>query len=1092
MTVSEISVDNSTNETLIVIPSINGGNLLRRLFISMPSMLHRAVVLDQGSTDNTHAVCAEFGVEIFQLGTPRTYTQSCNVGLKLAKERDCRYLLVANNDVRLVTDVCRQLLREMLRDDNLAIVAPAQMVVDDAQNARTMTYRVSWNLTDVSFEHDRVAHDWRTKRIEADFCELTFALIRISATDEVGFLDDAYGFYHEDADFCFRLREAGYASAYVPDAQIEHFTCSTFSTDLAASRLTYLSKNRLLFARKHLGYGVAYRDHGSTGATSWEVLNRHLHRVLRTNGLLDPTKPELIFAHPGTEPFEYLYTAWETTRLPPGWAEAARRYKRVMTTSRWVKTVFEAEGVPDVAWVPLGIETDVFAPWGVRDRPFDETTFLWFARNQHRKGLDILREAWAELLRRRPEAHLIVLGHDVLDAFGLRSCAVHAGNLIMARIPEANVSVWETVEPLSDAELARIYRSVDFYLSTARAEGFGFSTAEAMACGTIPIFGAYGGSTDLVCDGALVFSGQAVPADYRDKSFDDVGSWWAPDVTEIVARLDQACALDGASYAVRAQACRQHITAGFTWRHTAFALRATLKPHQHPREVTPAGPRAKKTGFDDAVVSFASTFNTPNRRVKLSTLTQHFSLGRKRARLRLTKYFSDFDKEYYNINNPDVVLDGQDALEHYIRFGWKEAHRRPSQHFDTRQYIAANGRVRQILLDGERLLKGAEAPIRSDRVPTKNGVLFIGYVEASLGLGESLRNLVSAIAREPFPFAIYPYNLHVEDRFSGAFMPERYDREGRYRINLFEAAPDQLPGFYKHFDYNFDGSYNIFRTYWELSGTPKHWGRLLQRIHEIWAPTNFVAEAFRKIYDGPITIVPPSINVEFNDYKDRNFFGLDKSRFYFLFTFDYNSWSTRKNPAAVLTAFANAFPNNENVGLIIKSTGVPEHSPRTRSLVAAAAARDPRIRVIDETLMRHELLSLIWQSDCYVSLHRSEGFGLGMAEALAMGKAVVGTNYSGNTDFLTEETGFPVPYTLRPLLDGEYTFSDHQFWAEPDVDQAAKILRRVYCEPDTRRTRSAAGRMLITTRFGPENIGRLATNRLRQILAMLDTVKKDV
>ena len=336
--IERFAIEDALARLLIVIPSINGGTQLRRMFASMRDVAHRAVVLDQSSTDETLEVCAEFGVELMQLGAPRTYTEACNAGMELAKARGCAYLLVANNDVRLVTDVCRQLLAAMLRDDNLAIAAPAQMVIDELRDERTMTYRVVWNLTDVSFTHDPNAPDRRTERLEADFCELTFALIRIASADAVGFLDDAYGFYHEDADFCFRLRQAGFASAYVPQAQIEHYTSSTFSADLAPRKREYLRRNRMLFARKHLGYGVLHRDHGATGTTSWEIINRHLHRALRGNGLIDPSKPELIFAHPGTAPFDYLYTAWETTRLPPGWAEAARRYKHVMTASRWVKS----------------------------------------------------------------------------------------------------------------------------------------------------------------------------------------------------------------------------------------------------------------------------------------------------------------------------------------------------------------------------------------------------------------------------------------------------------------------------------------------------------------------------------------------------------------------------------------------------------------------------------------------------------------------------------------------------------------------------------------------------------------------------------
>lgn len=1088
MVPSTRDIEEAIGSLLIVIPSVNGGKLLSLMFPSMRHFAHRTVVLDQGSTDDTAEVCAEFGVEVVQLDTPRTYTEACNLGMDLAKSRGCKYLIAANNDIRLVTDVVRQLLDVMLRDDNLAVVAPAQMVVDAVRDVSTMTYRVMWNLSEVTFTHDTTAPHRGTERIEADFCEFTFALVRIAAADQIGFLDDNFGFYHEDADFCFRLREAGFACAYVPQAQIEHFTSSTFSAGLSPRKLDYIRKNKSYFARKHLGYGVTYADHGSTGATSWELINRRFRPALSLNGLLDPTKPELIFAHPGTEPFDYLYTAWETTQLPTEWAQAVSRYKLVMAASNWVATVLEAAGARGVRTVPHGVDTDLFSSHGARDRVFQETTFLWFARNQFRKGLDVLRAAWPRLRTMHPQARLIVLGQNVLDAFGLQRQAVRVGNLLMADVAGENVSVWETVAPLSDAEVATLYRSVDFYLSTARAEGFGFSTAEAMACGTLPIIGGYGGSTDLVCEGVLQFAGRLVPADYSDKGFGDVGSWWEPDLDGVLTRLDEACAMSEADYAARSALCRRHITAGFTWRHSAFALRDAVKGLQHPREVVPRDTVVAKPRQDErSVTEFAKSLEVSRKKSWIG-LTGHIAPGRAGKRLRLRDIFADFDEAYYNKHNPDVALDRQNALEHYIRNGWKEPHRRPSEYFDTRQYLAANSRVRQALLRGEGIIKGTKPSTSPEVSQLKDGALFIGYVEAGLGLGESLRGLVSAVAEETFPFAIYPYNVLVEDRYIAPFMPERYDLDGRYKINVFYAAADQLPPFYEHFGGRLRGSYNIFRTYWELEAPPKHWGKYLKNIHEIWAPTRFVADAFRKIYSGPITIVPPSINVAINSYYDRNYFGLDQDRFTFLFTFDYNSWPTRKNPQAVLSAFSEAFSGGENVALVIKSTGIPQHSPRTRAFVAESAARDPRIHIIDDTMTRDEVLSLIQQSDCYVSLHRAEGFGLGMAEAMALGKPVVGTGYSGNTDFLTDDTGFPVPFTLRPLLDGEYAFTDNQVWAEPDIAAAAEILRRVYHDAECRNNRAGAGRTLINNSFGPKNVGRIATSRLRQVMTMLQSI----
>lgn len=1070
---------------LIVIPSINGGSMLERMFSSMRNVAHRTIVLDQASTDDTPAICERFGVQLLQLGETKTYTQACNIGLTLAKEKNCKYLVVANNDVRLITDVCQQLLREMLKDDNLAIAAPAQLVIDERLDEQVMTYRVQWDLENVSFEHDRTAPDRRCERLEADFCELTFALIRISAADEVGFLDDDYGFYHEDADFCFRLRQAGFAAAYVPQAQIEHYTSSTFSANLAPCKSEYIRKNRVLFAGKHLGYGVKHADHRSTGATSWEIINRNMHRYLRRNGLVNPSRPELIFAHPGTRPFDYLYTAWETSRLPLGWADAAREYKRVLTASRWVKDVFEAEGVQNVSWLPHGVETDVYTPWGTSDRPFDETTFLWFARNQRRKGLDIIRRAWRAFKGRRDGAQLIIMGNGVLEEFGLRRQAVQAGSFLMASMPEDRVNVWEIVAPLCDADVALVYRSVDFYVSTARSEGFGFSTAEAMGCGTPPIFGGYGGSNDLAYEGALLFSGQAVPADYSDKGFENVGNWWEPEVSDVIKRLDEASSLDDASYVEHAEAGRRHITAGFTWRHTCFGLREILARVQYQAEVaaaSEAGMAPSEIGkAKNEIVAFANRLGNSKNHHFLENLNRFTPFRRKLINSYIRRVFADFDDTFYNAMYPDIANSGAGALEHYINYGWKEG-RRPSGHFDTYQYLAANSRVRQALLQGIRLpfnLEDAKGKI-------KNSVIFIGYVEASLGLGESLRNLITAVSEEKFPFAIYPYNVLVEDRYSGPFMADRYDFHGEYKIRLFEGAADQLPAFYEKFGSKLSRSYNIFRTYWELEGAPSDWRQLLKPIHEVWAPTNFIAKAFRTVYDGPIILIPPYVNVKSNTNFERTHFGMDRSRFYYLFSFDYNSWPTRKNPGAVLQAFQMAFSGSENVGLIIKSTGVPNHSPRTRALIAEAAHRDSRIRVIDSTLERAELLSLIQMSDCYVSLHRSEGFGLGMAEAMAMGKAVIGTAYSGNIDFLTEKTGFPVPYQLRPLLEGEYAYTDQQSWAEPDVEAAAEIFRQVYHEPKLRQARASEGQKFISTQFGPKYVGRSATNRLREILSTLN------
>jgi len=214
---------------------------------------------------------------------------------------------------------------------------------------------------------------------------------------------------------------------------------------------------------------------------------------------------------------------------------------------------------------------------------------------------------------------------------------------------------------------------------------------------------------------------------------------------------------------------------------------------------------------------------------------------------------------------------------------------------------------------------------------------------------------------------------------------------------------------------------------------------------------------------------------------------MDQDMFYFMFSFDYFSHPTRKNPLGVVRAFQRAFPNPaERVGLVIKSTSAIHQHREIKSVILEAARHDHRIKVIDRTFSRDEMLSLIRQSDCYVSLHRSEGFGLGMAEAMAFGKPVIGTNYSGSTEFLSDCTGFPVPFTMRPIQPGEYIFSDGQSWGEPDAAAAAEVMQRVFHDQQERQRLAALGKIFVEAHYGRENVGRIAARRLQEILGLVE------
>jgi GT2 family glycosyltransferase len=216
-------------------------------------------------------------VELVQLGHPHTYTEACNIGARIARARGCKYLCVSNNDIVFRTDVMGELLEEMERDPRLGIVAPSQIIIDETLDRKVLAYRVSWNLERVDFLHDIQGVRGTEARLESDFCELTCALVRMSAIDEIGFLDDEYGFYHEDADFGFRLRKAGYGCAYMPKSQIDHCLCSTFNREGLTRKATYIVRNKVYFAKKHLGYGMNHELDNTTSDGEQAALDRDIH-----------------------------------------------------------------------------------------------------------------------------------------------------------------------------------------------------------------------------------------------------------------------------------------------------------------------------------------------------------------------------------------------------------------------------------------------------------------------------------------------------------------------------------------------------------------------------------------------------------------------------------------------------------------------------------------------------------------------------------------------------------------------------------------------------------------------------------------------
>jgi glycosyltransferase involved in cell wall biosynthesis len=258
----------------------------------------------------------------------------------------------------------------------------------------------------------------------------------------------------------------------------------------------------------------------------------------------------------------------------------------------------------------------------------------------------------------------------------------------------------------------------------------------------------------------------------------------------------------------------------------------------------------------------------------------------------------------------------------------------------------------------------------------------------------------------------------------------------------------------------------------------------LRWLDEVWVGSDFIRDALRRVTRVPVMTVPPLVAAhEGRPTVTRAEVGLPEG-FLFGFTFDHNSTMARKNPIALVEAFQQAFAPGEGPRLVIKAinaAGWPENQAR----LTAAIGDRPDISVMERYLPSDQSHAFTGLFDCWVSLHRSEGFGLTMAEAMAWGTPVVATAYSANLDYMDESNGWLVPFTGGTVEAGVAAYAEGEWWAEPDVAAAARILREVWQNPDEAAVRGERGRQTMRSRYSAEAIGAIARARLEQVAAGL-------
>lgn len=338
------------------------------------------------------------------------------------------------------------------------------------------------------------------------------------------------------------------------------------------------------------------------------------------------------------------------------------------------------------------------------------------------------------------------------------------------------------------------------------------------------------------------------------------------------------------------------------------------------------------------------------------------------------------------------------------------------------------------------------APVDRGGLP---GCNVIGFAEGVLGIGEDARALTSALGHAGVNRCIC--NIALPDRHATNAASGRealYVAKPLFPVNIFAMTAFETARLVAREGRAMTGGrYNIGYWPWELTNLPEDWRFVFDLVDEIWAPSRFLVDVYRRLTDKPVVLMPPLVEVPEVQPMDLAQFGIERGATVFLTMFDFNSFVARKNPQASITAFKMAFPDRSGPERMIVKSLNAHGQPERLADIQRQIGDDDRFILMDGAFSRAETCSLIAAADCFVSLHRAEGFGRVMAEAMLLRTAVVATGWSGNTDFLSPETGLVVDASLRNVEAGEYVFWEGSEWAEPSLEAAARAMREMAARP---------------------------------------------
>jgi GT2 family glycosyltransferase len=365
---------------------------------------------------------------------------------------------------------------------------------------------------------------------------------------------------------------------------------------------------------------------------------------------------------------------------------------------------------------------------------------------------------------------------------------------------------------------------------------------------------------------------------------------------------------------------------------------------------------------------------------------------------------------------------------------------------------------------------------------TTFGLNLIAYIRAEMGVGEAARGNASAMEAVDIPFGIINFEMGNPAIMGNLLFQHKEMLIPKFDINVVHVNADQTPFLYQSLGMEyFKNKYNIGYWAWELPEFPDKWLETFNLVDEIWVPSEFVNSAISAKSPVPVVTIPHVVKIDESELTkfNREHFGIPSNAFIFLNMFDSNSVIERKNPFGAIKAFKDAFSSSDKeVILLVKVSNANKSALKE---LKNEIDNYKNIILIDKHYSRVELNSLIAGIDCYVSLHRSEGFGLVPAEAMALGKVVIITDWSGNKQYMTADNCIPISYNLKSIGRKMGPYDADQYWAEPNLEEASNQMKRIASDKVLYNKIGSAARYHISTEFSAEKIGALMKSRIKVI-----------